>query len=36
MGIEKIYEILINLLSRQENVEIKYHLEDEEEKKEPA
>lgn len=29
MRIEKIYEILINLLSRQENVEIKYHLEDE-------
>lgn len=36
MGIEKIYEILIDLLSKQENVEIKYHLEDAEEKEEPA
>lgn len=31
MGIEKIYELLIRLLSEQENVEIKYHLEDEKE-----
>lgn len=36
MGIEKIYEILIRLLAEQEGVEIKYHLEDVEEKKEPA
>lgn len=29
MGIEKIYDILISLLSQQEGVEIKYHLEEE-------
>jgi hypothetical protein len=30
MRIEKIYEILIRLLSQQEEVEIKWHLEDQE------